>query len=65
MTAQLNVAKKAGTALWIGMKHGSQAKSEYFSHDTSYLWSANKDVTYTNWNHGEPNGLNKVSKPIK
>ena len=60
LTAQLNDAMKAGTALWTGLKHGSATGSKFFDDDDTYVWSSNQDVSYTNWNHGEPNGLNNV-----
>ena len=60
LTSQLTAARKANVALWLGLQHGSSKKSSFFNHAQSYVWISNEDVGYTNWNHGEPNGRNKV-----
>ena len=50
VTAHLKGAKATG--FWIGMK---------MLRGNRYSWIDNSEVTYTNWQRGEPNGGDNVS----
>lgn len=55
LVSQLVPAKKAKVSLWLGLQHGS-TKGILFDGDT-YTWTSNQDVSFTEWNAGEPNSF--------